>query len=61
LIWQRIAQAQAWIRGRDFITPDDVQDVAEPVLNVRLGLEPMDARRVIQEVLDRVAVPEYQT
>jgi MoxR-like ATPase len=61
LTWQRIAQAQAWIRGRDFITPDDVQDVAEPVLNVRLGLEPMDARRVIQEVLDRVAVPEYQT
>jgi MoxR-like ATPase len=59
LTWQRIAQAQAWIKGRSFITPDDVQDVAEPVLNVRMGLEFMESRRVIQEVLDRVAVPEY--
>jgi hypothetical protein len=33
--------------------------VAEPVLNVRMGLEFMESRRVIQEVLDRVAVPEY--
>lgn len=60
LIWQRIAQAQAWITGRDFVTPDDVQDVAEPVLSVRLGLEPQESCGVIQEVLDRVSVPEYQ-
>lgn len=60
LTWQRVAQSQAWLRGRTFVTPDDVQDVAEPVLSVRFGLEATEARSVIQEILSRVAVPEYQ-
>lgn len=32
----RAAQAVALIRGRDYVLPDDVQDVAEPVLAHRL-------------------------
>jgi MoxR-like ATPase len=60
LIWQRVAQSRAWLLGRAFVTPDDVQDVAEPVLSVRLGLEATEASSVIQEILSHVPVPEYQ-
>ena len=31
LIWQRVAQARAFLNGRSFVTPDDIQDVAKPV------------------------------
>jgi MoxR-like ATPase len=57
LIWQRMAQARALLAGRDFVTPDDVQAVAGPVLGVRLGLERDAAARVVGELLDRVPVP----
>ena len=60
LTWQRVAQARAWLSERTFVTPDDVQDVAEPVLSVRFGLEPAEARSVIQEMISRVPVPDYQ-
>lgn len=58
LTLQRTAQAQAFMAGRDFVSPDDVLEVAVPVLSVRIGLEQHEAVRVIQEVLDAVAVPE---
>jgi len=60
LTWQRVAQARAWLSGRTFVTPDDVQDVAQPVLSVRFGLEATEADTVIQEILSRVPVPDYQ-
>lgn len=60
LTLQRCAQAKAWIAGRSFVTPDDVQDVSRPVLSVRLGLEAAEAAAVIEEVLSRVPVPEYR-
>ncbi|MGE3818106.1 MAG: AAA family ATPase [Isosphaeraceae bacterium] len=59
LIWQRLAQARALLDGRDFVTPDDVQDVAQPVLNVRLGVEPEASARVLAEILAAVPVPVY--
>ena len=59
LTLQRTSQARAFLSGRNFVTPDDVLDVVFPVLSVRLGLEINESRRVIQEVLDAVAVPEY--
>ncbi|MEW4570046.1 AAA family ATPase [Tautonia sp. JC769] len=59
LTWQRLAQAQAFLDGRAFVTPDDVQAVARPVLDVRLGVEPEAASRVVSEVLDSVPVPVY--
>jgi MoxR-like ATPase len=59
LIWQRAAQARAWLCRRDFVIPDDICDVAEPVLSVRLGLESNEARTVIQEILSTVTAPDY--
>ena len=59
LTLQRAAQAQSVLAGRDYVTPDDVLDVIFPVLSVRIGLEIDEASRVIQEVLDAVALPEY--
>jgi MoxR-like ATPase len=61
LTWQRAAQAQAWLDGRDFVTPDDIQQVAAPVLSVRLGIDRADANDVIGDLLRSVAVPTGQT
>lgn len=60
LTLQRTAQAQAFLAGRSFVTPDDVQNVMVPVLSVRIGLESHEAQRVIQDVLDTVPVPGYR-
>lgn len=57
LIWQRTAQARAYLSGRRFVIPDDIQHVAYPVLSVRLGLNSLVARSVIQEICDGVKVP----
>jgi MoxR-like ATPase len=57
LVWQRIAQARAFLQHRGYVTPDDVQDVARPVLEVRLGVEPESIGRVMTEVLESVSVP----
>jgi len=57
LTWQRVAQARAWLEGRGFVSPDDVQQVAEPVLSVRLGIEVGEAGAVTDELLGSVAVP----
>ncbi|HEV3436014.1 MAG TPA: MoxR family ATPase [Gemmata sp.] len=57
LIWQRVAQAWAFLKGRPFVTPDDVQEVARPVLGARLGLAPDASRTVLDQVLETVPVP----
>ncbi|MFM8283251.1 MAG: AAA family ATPase [Planctomycetaceae bacterium] len=57
LTWQRVAQARAWLEGRAFVSPDDVQHVAEPVLSVRLGIDGADAGAVTTELIGSVAVP----
>jgi MoxR-like ATPase len=57
------AKALAVLRGRAFITPDDVKAMAKPVLRHRLILQPeaelegLDVERVVDQVLDQVAVP----
>lgn len=59
----RTAKAIAAFNGRDFVTPDDIQYVAYPVLNHRIiltperemeGLEPED---IIKELIKKVEVP----
>ena len=60
LIWQRLAQARRFLLGRNYVTPDDVQDVAEPVLAVRLGIDPDAAARVHAEITASVPVPVYR-
>lgn len=57
LVWQRVAQAWAFLKGRAFVTPDDVQEVARPVLGVRLGVPPGAAAGVVRQVLEAVPVP----
>jgi MoxR-like ATPase len=59
----RAAQALAAMRGREYVKPDDVKQLAVPVLAHRLlvtaqsRLRGQDAERVIQDVLDRTPVP----
>jgi MoxR-like ATPase len=59
LIWQRVAQARAHLRGRGFVIPDDIQHVAGPVLEVRLSGDFDRAARVIEEILGAVPVPVW--
>jgi MoxR-like ATPase len=59
ITWQRIAQARAHLRGRDFVTPDDIQDVAGPVLEVRLAGDFDAAPRTVEEILSAVPVPVF--
>ena len=61
LIWQRVAQAQALLSGRDFVIPDDIQHVASPVLSVRLSGDFDSSERVIKEVIASITVPIKRT
>ena len=57
LTWQRVAQARASLQGRQFVTPDDIQDVAIPVLSVRLVGDFESVERMVAEILAAVPVP----
>ncbi|MDC0662121.1 AAA family ATPase [Marinobacter sp. SS21] len=58
----RCARALAWLSGRDYVTPDDIRNVAFDVLRHRLLLtfeaeaEGMTPDTVIQRLIDRVPV-----
>ncbi len=57
------AKALAALRGRDFITPDDVREVTLPVLIHRIvptpekEMEGVDTRQIINEIIEQVEVP----
>ncbi len=59
----RAARALAWLSGRDFVGPEDIQDVAPDVLRHRLVLsfeaeaDGVDSNSIIAGVLDGVGVP----
>jgi MoxR-like ATPase len=59
----RAARAHAWLSGRDYVGPEDIQAVAPDVLRHRLVLsfeaeaDGVDANSVIERVLDGVGVP----
>jgi MoxR-like ATPase len=63
LALQRVARARAATRGRTFVVPDDIKEIADPVLAHRVRLTPEAAVRgttasdVVAELLDRVPVP----
>lgn len=59
LIWQRVAQARAYLLGRQFVTPDDVQDVAKPILGVRLAGEFSSSDQFVDSILADVATPVW--
>jgi MoxR-like ATPase len=62
LILFRIAQARAFVHGRDYAIPEDVKAVAVLTLGHRLGLDTkakysgIAKEDVVREILDRVAV-----
>jgi len=63
IILMRAAQALAFLRGRDFVLPDDVKLLAEPVLAHRLILKEEERirgetpARFLAEIVDRLPVP----
>jgi MoxR-like ATPase len=60
---QLASQAAAAIAGRDFVTPDDIKDVADLVIPHRLIVAPdaeiegVTARDILREVLSSIPVP----
>ena len=60
LVWQRAAQAAAFLADRDFVTPDDVQLVLKPCLSVRLGIDQDDPTAVLDEIIEQTPLPEYR-
>ena len=59
----RCARAHAWLDGRDYVAPHDVQAIAHDVLRHRVLLsfeaeaDGIDADRVVEALLSMVAVP----
>ncbi|CAM3636265.1 AAA family ATPase [Parendozoicomonas haliclonae] len=58
----RCARAHAWLAGRDFVTPDDVQATAHDVLRHRIipsyeaEARGMNADRILAQLIQQVAV-----
>jgi len=59
----RAARAHAWLAGRDYVGPEDIQAIAPDVLRHRIVLsfeaeaDGVDTNSVIQRILDGVGVP----
>ncbi|MBV1912179.1 MAG: MoxR family ATPase [Cycloclasticus sp.] len=59
----RCARAKAWLHQRDFVTPEDIQNIAYDVLRHRLIMsyeaeaEGITPDRFIKELISRIAVP----
>ncbi len=59
----RAVQSAAYLAGRDFVIPDDVQKMAVHVLPHRLSLTPkarygsLTRLQVVQEIVSEVPVP----
>jgi MoxR-like ATPase len=65
LLLYRAGQALAFLRGRDFVVPDDVKELVEPVLAHRIvgktfsQGDPNDrASGLLAEIVERIPVPE---
>jgi MoxR-like ATPase len=63
LYWLNAAKAHAAMEGRDFVTPDNIKFIAQPVLRHRILLTPESelegttTTQVIQKLLSMVPVP----
>lgn len=61
--WLNATKASACLSGRDYVTPDDVKDVAAPLLRHRLILKPeaqldnVQIDEVIASMLKQISVP----
>ena len=60
---ERCARAHAWLEGRDYVSPEDIQAVEHDVLRHRILLtfeaeaEGITSDHVVSEILNHVAVP----
>ena len=60
---ERCSRAHAWLEGRDYVSPEDIQAVAHDVLRHRILLtfeaeaEGISSDHVVSEILNHVAVP----
>ncbi len=67
LYMQRVARARAAMQGREYVTPDDIKELAESVLAHRMVLRPEASMRgttmgsVIESVLGHLRVPGSRT
>jgi MoxR-like ATPase len=63
LFLQRLARARAVSKGRDFVMPDDIKALAQPVLGHRLTLRPEAQMRgetvteLVGDILENLRVP----
>jgi MoxR-like ATPase len=63
----RAAQAYAALHNRDYVTPEDVKEMAPPVFRQRMLLSSeafvrgVIPDRIIESILDKTPVPEYRT
>ena len=58
----RASQAYAWIQGRGYVVPEDIQEVAAPVMAHRLVLargygSTAAGQELIQKILEQTKVP----
>jgi MoxR-like ATPase len=57
----KVAKANAYYEGRDYVVPEDIKDTAPFVLGHRIILKTRtyisDAEKIIEEILDRIPVP----
>lgn len=57
------AKGYAALRGRDFVTPDDIKDAAIPVLRHRVMVAPeremegLTSEQIIKQIIDTVEIP----
>jgi len=57
LQWLRCSQAWAYLQGRPFVTADDVQHVALPVISARSTGNAVQSRQLIRDLIEEVNVP----
>jgi len=57
ITWQRIAQSWAFLLGRTFVTPTDIQAVAIPVLKLRIAGQSDQVEQIIQQIIESAPVP----
>jgi MoxR-like ATPase len=61
--WLKTSKSQAWYSGRDYVIPDDVKIVAQPLLRHRLilkaeaQLDGVEIDAVIASLLKQISVP----
>lgn len=60
LIWQRTAQARAFLMGRGYVIPEDLRETVVPVIGVRLATDHHRPEAVILDLLEKIPMPEYR-